>query len=145
MSTNLVKPSKISNTRRSQRLLLKIAVVVGGQRPSGSNFAEETSTEIINAHGALLLLAEPVRTEQHLRIRNTKSGEEESCKVVSKGQKSDGKTEVGIEFLRPAPRFWRVAFPPEDWNLNSPEAKRPGKNPVNGNRETANQGSSEKR
>jgi hypothetical protein len=47
--------------------------------------------------------------------------------VVDAGSKSDGKTEVGIEFLEPAPRFWHIAFPPEDWNLNSPEAKRSGK------------------
>jgi hypothetical protein len=32
--------------------------------------------------------------------------------------------EVGIEFLGPAPRLWRVAFPPEDWSPRSPEAKR---------------------
>jgi hypothetical protein len=31
---------------------------------------------------------------------------------------------VGIEFDEPAPRFWRVAFPPEDWSPHSPEAKR---------------------
>jgi len=30
---------------------------------------------------------------------------------------------VGIEFLEPSPRFWRIAFPPEDWSARSPEAK----------------------
>jgi len=34
-----------------------------------------------------------------------------------------GKSEVAVEFLEPSPRFWRIAFPPEDWSARSPEAK----------------------
>jgi hypothetical protein len=26
------------------------------------------------------------------------------------------KAELGIEFLEPQPRFWGIAFPPEDWS-----------------------------
>ncbi|HKV63670.1 MAG TPA: hypothetical protein VJO16_17315 [Candidatus Acidoferrum sp.] len=40
------------------------------------------------------------------------------------GAVHDGKFEVGIEFVELAPRFWRVAFSPEDWSPRSPEAKR---------------------
>jgi len=124
MSSNLVRPTKSLNTRRSQRLLLKISVVVTGQKLNGSSFFEHAGTEIVNAHGALLHLREAVLQDQHLRIQNNKTGEEQPCKVISVGQKTDGKAEVAIEFLEPAPRCWRIAFPPEDWNVHSPEAKR---------------------
>jgi hypothetical protein len=127
MGTSTVRTSKNLNTRRSQRLFLNMPVIVAGERPNGNKFAERTTTAVVNAHGALVLLTEPVHGEQMLRIQNVKTGEEQSCKVVDVGSKSDGKTEVGIEFLEPAPRFWHIAFPPEDWNLNSPEAKRSGK------------------
>lgn len=127
MSTNPIRPNKVVNTRRSQRLLLKISVVIVGQRTDGKTFVEQTSTEVVNAHGALVLLQEPVAHEQLLRMRNVKAGDEEPCKVVGVGQKVNGKTEVGVEFLKPSPRFWRIAFPPEDWTARSPEAKRFGK------------------
>jgi hypothetical protein len=29
---------------------------------------------------------------------------------------NEDKTEVGLEFSEPVPRFWRITFPPEDWN-----------------------------
>jgi hypothetical protein len=127
MSTNPVRPTRNINTRRSQRLMLKMAVAIAGPKASGGNFVEQTITEVVNAHGALIHLKEPVSDGQQLRIRNAKTGEEQSCKVIGVGQSVEGKAEVGIEFLEPAPRFWRIAFPPEDWNINSPEAKRSGK------------------
>ena len=130
MGTNTVRASKNSSTRRSQRLLLNMAVIVAGERSDGNRFAEQTTTAVVNAHGAMVLLKELVYDQQMLRIRNVKTGEEQPCKVVDLGGKADGKTEVGIEFLAPSPRFWRIAFPPEDWNLNSPEAKRSGRQPV---------------
>jgi hypothetical protein len=118
------RASKTVNTRRSQRLLLRMAVIVAGQRANGATFAEQTTTAVVNAHGALVLLKESVQGHQLLRIRNVKTGEEQACKVVDIVGSAEGKMEVGIEFLEPAPRFWRVAFPPEDWNVHSPEAKR---------------------
>ena len=124
MSTGTIRTNKNLNTRRSQRLMLKMAVIVAGQRASGTNFAEQTTTAIVNAHGALVLLKEMVHGGQLLRIRNVKTGDEQACKVIEVGGQADGKTEVGIEFLEPAPRFWRIAFPPEDWNVRSAEAKR---------------------
>jgi|SRR5215469_1001206 len=144
MSTNLVRPSKGLNTRRSQRLLLRIGVVIAGQRANATNFAEQTSTEVINAHGALVLLKEAVLAEQVLRIRNTKTGDEEPCRVVSIGHNSEGKKEIGVEFLRPTPRFWRVAFPPDDWNVHNPEAKRFAKKAPEVTREPVRPGPSEK-
>lgn len=130
MSTNPIRPNRPANTRRSQRLLLKVAVVIAGQRADGKAFVEQTSTEVVNAHGALVLLSEPVANDQLLRMRNIKAGDEEPCKVVGIGQKVGGKTEIGVEFLKPSPRFWRIAFPPEDWTPRSPEAKRHSKNDV---------------
>ena len=145
MSTNLVRPSRPANTRRSQRLLLKISVVIAGQKANGSHFVEQTNTEVVNAHGALILLSEPVANEQLLRMKNVKSGDEEPCKVVGLGQKVGGKAEVGVEFVKPSPRFWRIAFPPEDWTAKSPEAKRHSKNEVVNEVAPARQAPTEKR
>jgi len=104
--------------------LLSVHILVKGHRVDGQPFAEETYTVVVNVHGALIFLAENVKASQPVTILNVKSGEEVSCKVVDVGPTHEGKREIGIEFLKPSGRFWRVSFPPEDWSPHSPEAKR---------------------
>src|SRR5258707_15030168 len=31
--------------------------------------------------------------------------------------------EVGVDFMKPCLRFWRISFPPADWTNRAPEAK----------------------
>lgn len=110
--------------RRSQRILLAVHVVVGGYLRTGAPFAEESVTQVVNAHGALVLMKQLVTVGDHLRLRNVKTGEEIGCKVVDIGERVDQKCGVGVEFDQPSPRFWRVSFPPDDWSPRSAEAKR---------------------
>ena len=125
MSTSVtLRTNKNLKARRSQRVMLSMDVIVAGERLTGTKFVEHTTTVVVNAHGALVLLKESVHEEQLLRIRNEKTGEEQPCRVVDVGETREDKTEIGIEFVELAPRFWRIAFPPEDWNSSSPEAKR---------------------
>jgi len=118
------KTSRPTAVRRSQRLLLAVRVVVLGQQVSGLPFAEEAVTQVVNAHGALVLMKQMVSNGDHLRIRNVKTGEEVDCTVVVIGERQDHTCGIGVEFDAPSPRFWRVAFPPDDWTPKSPEAKK---------------------
>ena len=104
-----------SNRRRSQRVMLSVAVIVSSDRPQG--FEEETQTLIVNAHGALIALGAKVSNGEMLRIKNQTTQQERACKVVFLGSPSEGKIQVGIEFTARCPGFWRIAFPPEDWNV----------------------------
>jgi hypothetical protein len=124
MSTPNIRPTQATNQRRSQRILLAVPVRVSGKRANGTPFVEHTKTLIVNAHGALLQLEEPVREGQALSVRNVITGEETPCKVVDLSTGTDGAAEIGVEFAEPNPRFWRVSFPPTDWSARSPEAKR---------------------
>ena len=65
-----------------------------------------------------------VSPEQILTIRNLNSEKELHGIVVDVHTGEAGKREVGVEFVEEAPRFWSIAFPPEDWNARSHEAKR---------------------
>jgi len=109
--------------RRSQRLLLKISVLVQGETPDKSSFREETATLVINAHGALISLATKVPLGQEMLLENQRSHEQQSCKVVYLGPPDNGKIQVGVEFTQPAPHFWHIAFPPADCTPNFPEAR----------------------
>jgi hypothetical protein len=111
------QPEPCAKKRRSQRLALSVAVIACRPSRQDAPFYEGTRTLVVSAHGALINLAAKVVTDQRLILKNALSGQEQACRVVFQKKKLFGPTEVGIEFLRPAPKFWRVAFPPTDWNL----------------------------
>jgi hypothetical protein len=117
MSTsNIGKGGPDSTRRRSQRVILNLPVTV---RPEGSSrdasFEEETQTLVVNAHGALIALANKVEKGQTLLLTNRSSNLIQLCRVTYLGSLSDGKTQIGLEFLTPAPDFWRISFPPDAW------------------------------
>jgi hypothetical protein len=111
------QPEPWARKRRSQRLTLTVAVIAYRPSRQGAPFYEGTHTLVVSAHGALINLAANVATDQRLMLKNALSGQEQACRIVFRKKKMFGPTEVGIEFQQPTPKFWRVAFPPPDWNL----------------------------
>jgi hypothetical protein len=111
-----------ADRRRTQRVQIAMPVLVRGKNGQ-KTFEEQTHTVSINAHGCMLRLAAQVARSQEVHIVNPKTAEELPCKVTFLGQRDADKTEVGIEFTEPSPLFWRIAFPPEDWDPS--ERKRP--------------------
>jgi hypothetical protein len=88
----------------------------------GELFQEKTKTITVNANGCLVLLAAKVKRGQKLIISNPQTQEELPCTVIFQGDYNSGRSEVGLEFSEPSPKFWRIAFPPTDWDPN--ERKR---------------------
>ena len=109
--------------RRSQRVLMQVPIQIRGNNAQGTTFEEETDTLAINAHGALILLQARVTSGSKVFMQNKRTQEEQECHVVFLGPVRSGKAEIGLEFSSPRPVFWRVAFPPVDWNPRSPEAR----------------------
>jgi hypothetical protein len=109
--------------RRSQRVLMQVAIRVRGTDAQSKAFEEHTETLAINAHGALILLAARVTSGSTVLMQHRKTEEEQECHVVFLGPVRGGRAEIGLEFSTPRPQFWRVAFPPEDWTPKHPEAR----------------------
>jgi len=105
-----------SNKRRSQRVIISVPVSVSGKKPDGSEFQEDTVTLVLNAHGALIAMASPVMQGATLVLKTRGSSKPETCRVVYVGHSDGTKTQVAVEFLQPAPQFWHISFPPEDWS-----------------------------
>ena len=118
-----ITPSHSGARRRSQRVLMQVALRLRGVDAQGQNFEEFTGTLAINAHGALVLLEARVTSGSVIQVRHNKTQEEQECHVVFLGPVRGGKAEVGLEFTVPRSSFWRVAFPPEDWSPKHPEAR----------------------
>lgn len=113
------KPQQDSTERRrSQRVFLSIPVAVEGKTPQGENFREETATLAVNAHGGLVSLAHAVDVKQPLTLIHRATGKQQACHVAYSGTIQRGKTEVGLEFTTPSPKFWQIDFPPSDWKPN---------------------------
>ena len=108
---------------RTTRVRIAIPVYIYGNNESGPPFKEITQSVEVNANGCLIELATPVIKEQPLLLTNLKTNEEIACTVVTLGNIVNGKTEVGLRFAQPSPRFWGIGFPPEDWD--PAERKRP--------------------
>jgi hypothetical protein len=109
--------------RRSQRVLMQVAVRVRGSDAQGKSVDEETETLAINAHGALVMLQSRLTSGSKVLLQHKRTQEEQECHVVFLGPVRAGKAEIGLEFTSPHPTFWRVAFPPEDWTPKHPEAR----------------------
>jgi len=104
------------NRQRATRVQITIPVVITGSNASGAPFREITQTLAVNSNGCLIELAALVIKEQPLVLINTKTHKEMPCNVVTLGNNVKGKTQVGLRFAEPSPRFWGLAFPPEDWD-----------------------------
>ena len=122
-------PGLDSSRRRSQRVILSVPVTVSGEASSGP-FSEDTVTLVVNAHGALVALGARLSQGQRVQIKSRARSQQQAARVSYVGPTVDGNTQFGIEFATPAPAFWGIAFPPEDWAsavVPDPPLKKPGK------------------
>ena len=122
----VVSPPAISDNnapRRSQRVILKVSVMVLAEGADNKSISEETRTVTVNAHGAMILLGLKASIGRLLTLRNSRTGEEIACKVVYVSAHESEKRQVGVDFMNPCPRFWHISFPPPNWTTRSPEAK----------------------
>ena len=101
--------------RRSMRVLLSVPIHVSGKAADNQEFKEETRTLVVNAHGALIALAAHVAAQQSITLSNNATHQSIDCRVVHLGSAQGGKTQVGVEFVKPSAKFWQIDFPPDDW------------------------------
>jgi hypothetical protein len=101
--------------RRSTRVFMRVRVVVAGKNSDNRRFREACETIVINAHGGLMYLNQPLAMDSMVVITNPFTQEEQESRVVFLGEAPDKGQRVGVEFLPPAPHFWGVDFVPADW------------------------------
>jgi hypothetical protein len=113
MASQSTDDKRTAYRRRSRRIRIRIRVNVRFQDKKSP--PEQTHTITVNAHGGLILLATPVSNNQVIVLENPKVAQEMLCRVTNRGQSFLGKAQIAVEFLRPAPGFWGLESPPEDW------------------------------
>ena len=113
-------PETQANTkRRSSRVFTRISIQAKGKNLDGRQFRAKSQTIVINAHGGLLYLNEPLELGAELVLVNPATEEEQECRIVYVGDTSDKGTRIGVEFLSPSPHFWGIEFAQQDWHSDS--------------------------
>lgn len=120
-------PDRLSSnwgeSRRTQRVVIQIPILVRAPVPGEPPLEEDTFTLVVNAHGALISLAMKVRPGQKLVLRNWANPREQDCRVVHVRDNPFGKNEVGVSFPFANPHFWNLEFPPPGWTPAADDKK----------------------
>jgi hypothetical protein len=105
------------NRRRSQRVMLQLAVLVRANMPDGRCVQVQAFTLDVNAHGGLFDSPIELTPNQRITIINPQSGKDVGCRVVRIERSSSALLQVAFEFDQCNAHFWPITFPPEDWNV----------------------------
>ena len=104
-----------ANRRRSERVMLSMTVVVLAEDEQRRPQKLEAQTQVVNAHGGLFKIKTHLHVGQSFLLSNPRSSAEISCRVVRIEDAGLEYFHVAFEFDRPAPDFWPIVFPPDDW------------------------------
>ena len=105
----------VTNRRRSERVVLRIRVTVLAEDEERKQLQEQAETQVVNAHGGLLLMRSHLHVGQSFLLNNPQNKMEMSCRVVRIEEQGLEFYNIAFEFDRPAPNFWPIVFPPADW------------------------------
>jgi hypothetical protein len=114
-----VTPDDPINRRRSERVTLRVPVIVKTKTRQGASVQEETYTAVVNAHGGLMKVKMELQAGQPIILVNAQTKMEQSCRVVRVENPPTSGSSFGVafEFDKPAPHFWPITFPPADWGV----------------------------
>ena len=103
---------EFSRLRRSCRLPLTIPIRVYGTDFKGSDFSEDSTTVVVNRHGAKIRLIRQLLPEQEIRLFSRPTRKEALFRVVSQAPGAEGDyTFWGLECLEPEREIWGIPFP----------------------------------
>jgi hypothetical protein len=107
--------AQASNRRRSERVVLRMPILLRAMMSDGNRAQVQGFTLVVNAHGGLLQSTLSVAVNQRIALLHPQSDQQVACRVVRTEQVSPEAINVAFEFDEPAAHFWPVSFPPEDW------------------------------
>ena len=100
--------------RRSQRVLVRVRANLHVAL-QGKPTTFETVTLSVNNQGAMIILKQSLPLDTRFVLEHGGTKERVACKVVRAPREMPDGFQIPIEFDSPAPNFWRIAFPPNDW------------------------------
>ncbi len=93
--------------RSSERIPMRVAVVIYGYAGKSGAFHEDTETIIVNSTGALVTLKAKLALGDTVFLIHKSSRNELEVRVVYLDAYSDRETRVGLAFKQAVPGFWK--------------------------------------
>ena len=100
--------------RRSQRVIIRVPVTLEATI-LGQKVKADAFTVAVNIHGAMVLSPRSFDADTQLEIHNDRTGETIGVRVTRAPRESAEGYLIPLEFTTPAPKFWQISFPPENW------------------------------
>ena len=98
--------------RRTPRLSAQVPMAVRWTDRSGQTQEEQTQTEVLSGHGALIRLKNAVELGEEIELQNLENQEQARAQVIWASEHSpEHGQRVGIEFLTPKAAFWGKDYP----------------------------------
>ena len=92
--------------RAVKRSVHRVPLLVYGSDSDKQPFHEEAFTVEVSENGCLLTLEAVVVRGQRLILTNMRNQAENECRVVHVGKRTQGRSRIGVEFLKRTPGFW---------------------------------------
>lgn len=93
--------------RSSERIPLRVPVLVFGFTTELGAFHEDTETRMVNSSGALVMLKTKLQVGDSVFLMHKGSGREQEVRVAYLDPYTEHETKVGLAFKQPIPDFWR--------------------------------------
>jgi hypothetical protein len=106
--------------RHSGRITKSTPIILLGCDAEGRVFSEETRTVILSFHGAGILSAHKLVSEQEMTLRSLVTLREAEIRVIGEIAKQDDFHVYGVAFLDDSLNFWEEHFPPPPENAGRP-------------------------
>ncbi len=100
--------------RRGRRVLLRIRANVHVMLKGREEMLEVTTLSV-NPAGAMLVCPKNLTPQTEFVLEHAATKQTIPCLVVSAAKQVPDGFHVPISFDAPAPNFWKIDFPPEDW------------------------------
>lgn len=106
------RPPTAEERRRSQRVLLRMPVVI---HVAGKP-AVHGNTHTVSAGGAMVIVKDGINEGTKVTVENPATKAQIEGKVVRPPQLASEGVLIPIEFTTPSPTFWNIFFPPSAVN-----------------------------
>ena len=111
-SDQAAKKAPTKERRRSQRVPLLMPVQLDWNTKAGEYVEVDAQTEIVSAHGALLVLKSDHLPTTEVRVRNVRTGAVEWAAVVGVVSQERNRAKLAVTFSAPNAEFWGEGVPP---------------------------------
>jgi hypothetical protein len=100
--------------RRSQRALLRVGVTLHFTK-EGKAETCKVYTVNVSAYGALVICPQSLPLNTRVVLEHNATRDQVTCHVARLKRASTEGFEIGVEFEKQAPDFWKMSFPSLDW------------------------------